>query len=224
MNTKRFITLALGCLMLAGPAYLAAQQDQESVADAARKAQAAKKNAPKAKLTIDDDNLGTLTGVVNVVGQEPAPPEDQTKKPAAPKNAAAAKDKDKDEDYWRERFAAANKKLADDQHELDITQRELNLKQQQFYTDPMASLKQEYSRQDINDSRTKIDELTARVAQDKTDLSNLEDELRRAGGDPGWATPSAQPAQGQTSTEQSAPQQPAPEQPAPAPPAPAPQP
>jgi chromosome segregation ATPase len=220
MNTKRFITLALGCMMLACPAYLAAQQDQESVADAARKAQAAKKNAPKAKMTIDDDNLGTLTGVINVVGQEPAPPEDQTKKPAAPKNAAAAKD----EDYWRGRFTAANKKLADDQHELDITQRELNLKQQQFYTDPMASLKQEYSRQDINDSKTKIDELTARVAQDKTDLANLEDELRQAGGEPGWATPSSQPAQGQPSTEQSAPQQPAPEQPAPAPPAPAPQP
>ena len=207
-------------MMLAGPAYLAAQQDQESVADAARKAQAAKKNAPKAKLTIDDDNLGTLTGVVNVVGQEPAPPENQTKKPAAPKDTAAAKG----EDYWRERFAAANKKLADDQHELDITQRELNLKQEQFYTDPMASLKQEYSRQDINDSKTKIDELTARVAQDKTDLSNLEDELRRAGGDPGWETPSTQPAQGQPSSEQSAPQQPAAEQPAPAPSAPAPQP
>jgi len=222
MNTKRFIILALGCLLLAGPACLAAQQDQESVADAARKAQAAKKNAPKAKLTIDDDNLGTLTGVVNVVGQEPAAPEDQTKKPAAPKNAAVAKDKD--EDYWRDRFAAANKKLADDQRELDITQRELNLKQEQFYTDPMASLKQEYSRQDINDSRTKIDELTARVAQDKTDLSNLEDELRRAGGDAGWATPSTQPAQGQASTGQSAPQQPEPEQPAPAPAAPAPQP
>jgi hypothetical protein len=88
----------------------------------------------------------------------------------------------------------------------------------------MASLKQEYSRQDINDSKTKIDELTARVAQDKTDLANLEDELRQAGGEPGWATPSSQPAQGQPSTEQSAPQQPAPEQPAPAPPAPAPQP
>jgi cell division septation protein DedD len=118
MNTNRLITLALGGMMLASPAYLAAQQDQESVADAARKAQAQKKNAPKAKMTIDNDNLSTLTGTVNVVGQEPAPPEDQTKKkPATPNNAAPTKDKD--EAYWRGRFADANKKLADDQHEMD---------------------------------------------------------------------------------------------------------
>jgi hypothetical protein len=223
MNTKRFITLALGGMMLASPAYLAAQQDQESVADAARKAQAQKKNAPKAKMTIDNDNLGTLTGTVNVVGQEPAPPEDQTKKkPATPNNASPTKDKD--EAYWRGRFADANKKLADDQHEMDISQRELNLKQQQYYADPMAALKQEYSRQDINDSRTKIDELNARVEQDKTDLANLEDELRQAGGNPGWATPSSQPPAGQPAAEQPAPDQSAPQQPAPAAPAPAPQP
>ena len=174
-------------------------------------------------MTIDNDNLGTLTGTVNVVGQEPAPPEDQTKKkPATPNNAAPTKDKD--EAYWRGRFADANKKLADDQHEMDISQRELNLKQQQYYADPMAALKQEYSRQDINDSRTKIDELNARVEQDKTDLANLEDELRQAGGNPGWATPSSQPPAGQPAAEQPAPDQSAPQQPAPAAPAPAPQP
>jgi chromosome segregation ATPase len=199
MNAKRLITLALGCVMFAAPAYLAAQQDQESVADAARKAQAAKKTAPKAKMTIDNDNLGTLTGVVNVVGVEPAPPEDQTKKPATdektPKTAAAGdKAPPKDEAYWRDKFADANKKLMDDAHELDITQREFNLKQEQFYTDPMASLKQEYSRQDLNDSKAKIDEKAAAVEQDKTDISNLEDELRQAGGDPGWATQPAQRA------------------------------
>jgi hypothetical protein len=214
MNTKRLITLALGCVMLIVPAYLAAWQDQESVADAARRAQAEKKNAPKAKMTIDNDNLGTLTGVVNVVGQEPAPPDDQAKKPAAGEKApttAAPGEKPpvpgekppvKDEAYWREKFADANKKLTDDQHELDILQREYNLKQDQFYTDPTASLKQEYSRSDLNDTKAKIDEKTALVAQDKTDIDNLQDELRQAGGDPGWATPSPQPAPASESTPQ----------------------
>jgi hypothetical protein len=198
MKTKRLITLALGCMILATPVYLAAQ-DQGSVADAARKAQADKKTAPKAKLVIDNDNLGTLTGTVNVVGEAPATPEDQAKKAAAddktPKTAAPGeKTPAKDESYWRQKFADANKKLADDAHELDILQREYNLKQQQFYTDPMAALKQEYSRSDLNDSKAKIDEKTALVAQDKTDIANLEDELRQAGGDSGWATPPAQPA------------------------------
>jgi hypothetical protein len=197
MNTKRFVTLALGTLMLAVPVYLAAQQDQgqgqESVADAARKARAEKKDAPKPKMVIDNDNLGTLSGTVNVVGEQPASANDQTKKPADDKTAKPAGPA-KDEAYWRQKFADANKKLADDAHELDIMQREYNLKQQQFYTDPMASLKQEYSRQDLNDSKAKIDDKTAQVAQDKTDISNLEDELRQAGGDAGWATPPAQPA------------------------------
>lgn len=202
MNTKGFITLALGFVLFGSSAYLAAQQDQdqESVADAARKAQAERKTAPKAKLTIDNDNLGTLTGTINVVGEAPAPPEDQTKKPAAdeksPKTAAPGEKKPpvKDEAYWRDKFAAANKKLTDDAHELDILQRERNLNQEQFYTDPMASLKQQYSRQDLNDSKAKIDEKMAVVEQDKADIANLEDELRQAGGDPGWATPPSQPA------------------------------
>jgi chromosome segregation ATPase len=208
MNTKRLITVALGLAMLAGPACIAAQQDQESVADAARRAQAEKKNARKAKLTIDDDNLGTLTGAINVVGEEPAPPEDKTKKAAtdekAPKSAAPGeKTPAKDEAYWRDKFAAANKKLADDSHELDIMQREYNLKQQQFYNgDPMAAMKQDYSRQDLNDSKAKIDEKTALVAQDKADISNLEDELRQGGGDPGWAAPPSQPAPAPESTPQ----------------------
>ena len=198
MNTKRLITLALGGALLAAPGYVSAQQAQESVADAARKAQAAKKNAPKAKLTINDDNLNTITGTISVVGEAPAPP--QKGEAAGDKSAKGEAQADKapanDEAYWREKFAAANKRLSDDSRDLDLTQREYNLKQQQFYTDPMASLKQEYSRQDLNDTKTKIDQLAATVEQDKADIASLQDELRRAGGDPGWATPPVQPAGG----------------------------
>jgi hypothetical protein len=207
------ITFTLGSLLLASPAYLAARQDQgqsqgqEGVADAARKARAQKKDAPKSKMVIDNDNLGTLTGTINVVGEAAPPPADDTKKPAdakAPKSGEAAKGEPgkgeaaKDETYWRHKFADAYKKLADDQRELDVTQRESNLKQQQYYADPMATLKQEYTRQDLNDAKAKIDELTAKVAQDKTDISNLEDELRQAGGEPGWASPPSQPAPSST--------------------------
>lgn len=223
MKITRLFTLALGCVMFAAPAYLSARQDQDSVVDAARKAQAAKKTAPKAKMTIDNDNLDTLTGAVNVVGEQPAPPADDTKKAGAdektPKTVAPGEKPPvkKDEAYWRDKFAAANKKLADDAHELDITQREFNLKQQQFYTDPMASLKQEYSRQDLNDTKAKIDEKTAAVEQDKADISNLEDELRQSGGDPGWATPPSQPASTEPASGESAPAAPAPAEPAPDP-------
>ena len=117
MSTKRLFMLALGGILVASPAYLAARQNQsqgqESVVDAARKARAERKDAPKSKLVIDEDNLGTLTGTVNVVGQEPPPPADATKNPAAEKKPKSGETV-KDETYWRQRFADANKKLADD--------------------------------------------------------------------------------------------------------------
>ena len=189
MIRKRLIVLGLGCMLLPLPFPLAAQQDQESVAEAARKAQAAKKkSALKAKMVIDDDNVGTITGTINVVGQEPAP-EDQAKAAAGDKTKAAAEQKPavKDEVYWRLKFADANKRLADDQHELDILQREYNLKQEQYYADPMAGLKQEYTRQDLKDTKGKIDGKAAAIEQDKQDISSLEDQLRQSGGDPGWS-------------------------------------
>jgi hypothetical protein len=184
-------------MIFAAPAFLAAQQDQDqaSVAEAARKAQAEKKNAPKAKISIDNDNLGTLTGTINVVGAAPAATPEKTTTAAAPGEKPQPK---KDEAYFRDKFAVANKKLAEDSHELDIMQREYNLKQQQYYGgDPMAALKQDYTRQDLNDSKAKIDDKKAVVDQDKADIASLEDELRQAGGDPGWESqpPQAGPAQ-----------------------------
>jgi len=193
MNTKQLLVVTWGCTLLLAPTVLQGRQDQDqNVVDAARKAQAEKKAAPKSKLTIDNDNLDTLTGTVSVVGPAPPSPEDQAK-------AAADKAKEvtspgekkpavKDESYWRQTFADANKKLADDSHELDILQREYNLKQQQYYSDPNTNLKQDYTRQDLTDTKTKIDDKTAAVAADKQALSDLEDALRQAGGEPGWAS------------------------------------
>jgi hypothetical protein len=222
MNTKNLVALALVCAALAFPSILAAQDSQESVADAARKAQAAKKNAAPAKMTLDNDTLDTLKGTVNVVGDAGNAAANQAKggdSTGAPKGPA------KDEAYWRKAFANAYQKLADDSKELDITQRERNLNQEQYYADPMAGLKQNYSRQNLNDEKAKVDDLTAKVAQDKADISQLEDELRQAGGEPGWASQPSPSAQPSGSTENSQPpSSPAPapapaEQPAPAAPA-----
>jgi hypothetical protein len=193
MNTKQLLVVSLGASLLFAPTLTFARQgNQDSVADAARKARAEQKTAPKAKMVIDNDNLDTLTGTVSVVGQEPPPPEDAAKAAAA-KTAPATKGDEKGEEYWRGKFAEANKKMNDDAHELDILQREYNLKQQQYYSDPNTAMKQDYTRSDLTDTKTKIDDMTATVAADKQAISDLEDDLRKAGGDPGWATPPSQP-------------------------------
>jgi hypothetical protein len=200
MNPKRVLFAALVSALLFSPNLLTALRAQESVAAAARKAQAQKKSSGKPVTVFTNDNIDTVKGTINVVGETPAPPADKTttaqdKTKTAPTDdkskAASADDKagsTKDEAYWRKAFAEARKKLADDTHELDILQREYNLKQQQYYSDPNTAMREQYNRQDLTDTKTKIDEKTAAVAQDKQAISDLEDALRQAGGEPGWAT------------------------------------
>jgi hypothetical protein len=182
------------------PALLLAQQDEDSVADAARKAQAEKKASAKPAMVFTNDNLDTIKGDISVVGEAPAPPEktktaapaDDKKKPAAEGEQAPPA---KGEDYWRQKFADARKKQEDDAHELDILQREYNLKEQQYYSDPNTAMREQYSRQDLTDTKAKIDEKTAAVAQDKQDFADLEDALRKAGGEPSWENPPSTPQQ-----------------------------
>ena len=200
MNPKRVLFAALVSALLFSPNLLTALRAQESVAAAARKAQAQKKSSAKPVTVFTNDNIDTVKGTVNVVGETPAPPadktttaQDKTKTPPTvdKSKTAPADDKTgstKDEAYWRKAFADARKKLADDAHELDILQREYNLKQQQCYSDPNTAMREQYNRQDLTDTKTKIDEKTATVAQDKQAISDLEDALRQAGGEPGWAT------------------------------------
>jgi protein involved in sex pheromone biosynthesis len=190
MNTKRLTIAVFASILLCSSAVLVAGQPQDSVVDAAKKAQAEKKTGIKPKMVIDNDNLGTLTGAVNVVGQVPAPPADKSKAGAVDKTAEdKTKDKpaEKGEKYWRDKFADANKKLDGDAHELDVLQREYNLKQQQYYSDPNTAMKEQYNRQDLTDTKSKIDDKTAAVAKDKQDISDLEDSLRQTGGEAGWA-------------------------------------
>jgi len=221
MNPKSIVITAVMGALLLSPSQVAARQDQESVADAARRAQASKKPPAKPAIVLTNDNLDTLKGTISVVGEVTAPPADETaaapdkttdapandkskapatddksKTPAADdKNKTAATDDktkpasadDKNgEAYWRKTFGDARKKLADDEHELDILQREYNLKQQQYYSDPNTAMREQYTRQDLTDTKTKIDDKTAAVAQDKQAISDLEDALRHAGGEPGW--------------------------------------
>jgi hypothetical protein len=191
MRLKNTFLAAVALALVLLPGSLRAQQ-QQSVADAARKAQAQKKDSSKAVRVFTNDDIESVKGTISVVGTEPAPPADQAAA-AADKNKAAAEPKAapaKDEAYWRKAFADARKKLADDAHELDILQREYNLKQQQFYSDPNTAMKEQYSRSDLTDTKKQIDDKTQLVAQDKQAIEDLRDQLRQAGGDAGWANES----------------------------------
>src|SRR5262249_35662607 len=93
------------------------------------------------------------------------------------------------EKLWRKRFKDAYAKLAQLEKEFDILQREDNKAQTQYYSDPQKAMTEGYTRKDINEKETKIAAKKQEIAQQKQQISYMEDDLRKAGGDPGWASP-----------------------------------
>ena len=157
---------------------------QDSVADAARKAREKQKaNAAPAKKTYTNDNVSNLrSNEITVL----APNANQVKD-TAPDTVAKPAEPKKDEAYWRKKFADARAKLDFAQKDLDISQRELNLLQTQYYADPNKALQQQLSRDDINAKTAKVDEMKQKVADLTQAIEDLKDEMRQAGGLPGWA-------------------------------------
>jgi hypothetical protein len=211
MISHRFALLA-ATLLCFGSASMGRPQDtsttssgSQSLGDAARRARAQKKDSGKPAKVFTNEDMGGLKGTISVIGNEPAPASatsstaqnSDTAQKADDKKAAngadakdakdAKKDAAKDEGYWRGKFAAARKVLADDTKELDILQREFNLKQEQFYQDPNSAMHEQYSRSDLNKTQNEIDAKKQDIEKDKQALSDLEDELRKSGGDAGWA-------------------------------------
>jgi len=226
MISRRLVSLT-AVLLVAGSISLARAQDSaeptsssqsDSLGDAARKARAQKKDSSKPAKVFTNEDMAGLKGTISVIGNEPAQgtgtdktaEKNDDKKPAngadaKPTNGAdvkdAKKEQAKDEPYWRAKFAAARKALTADTKELDILQREFNLKQEQYSQDPNWAMHEQNSRADINKTQSDIDTKKQDIEKDKQALSDLEDELRKAGGDPGWAseTPGAPDSSGSKS-------------------------
>jgi len=62
-----------------------------------------------------------------------------------------------------------------------------HLKEQQFYSNPNVALREQNSRADLNKTRDDIAAKKVDVEKDQTAITGLEDQLRQAGGNPGWS-------------------------------------
>ena len=161
----------------------------DPLAAAARKAREQKKDRPKPARIFDNDNL-PKNGGISAVGSEPATESAESGGATTDSGAAPAtegSDTAKDEKAWRGRFEKLRHKLDEDQADLDIMQRELGVLDVQYYNDPMKAMQQGYSRSDIDEKTAKIEAKKKQVADDQQAISDAEEELRRSGGDPGWA-------------------------------------
>jgi hypothetical protein len=208
---RKLMAVAFGSLLLfAAPVIVSAQQQQSSqdqssqqgdpVVEAARKAREQKKEAPKPKKVYTNDDIKSAQPLPG----DQTPPANgaataqQSSAQGAPQGQASAgggaqgtadKEKEDPETTWRKRFAAQREKIARAEKELDILQREENKAAVQYYSDPQKALAEQYTRKDINDKAAKIAAKQKEIDDLKQQLSDMEDQLRKSGGDSGWARP-----------------------------------
>jgi hypothetical protein len=199
-----FALASLGLAVLTFTAFPALAYPQDSsqqstgdpVADAARKArEQKKKETVKPKHVYTDEDVNHLnSGGVSSTGPDLVSTSEKgpAKNPDSQGKDAASKPADADENAevnWRKQFKEAYANLDRAQKELDILQRETNKAQVQYYSDPQKALAEQYTRKDINDHDAKIAAKKKDVDQIKQRISDMEEALRKSGGDPGWAAP-----------------------------------
>jgi len=175
--------LALGFL----PAATSAQsQSGDSVADAARRAREQKKSAPKPVRTLTDDDLPPKFVPVPAAAPatagttEPAKP-GQTKPGENPAETSPAVADSKDEAAKKraekeEALKQLKAQLAQAQGELDVLQRKATLDSDSYYSqtnyaqDAAGKARLQDDTQQINDKKTQVEELNARIAKLQAEL------------------------------------------------------
>jgi hypothetical protein len=157
---------------------------QDSLADAARKARGQKKESKTPKV-FTNDNIPTSGGISTVGTAAPAG------EPGATADAGAAAKKEAksggDEKAWRDKFARLRSKLDQDKADVDVMQRELGVLNVQYYNDPVKAMQQGLTRDDINKKTADIEAKKQAIIADQQAIDDAEDDLRKAGGDAGWS-------------------------------------
>lgn len=161
---------------------------QTSLGDVARKTREEKKPAKPAKV-FTNDNIPT-SGGLSLAAATPAASDKSGGDAAAAASAStdsSASSRSKDEKEWRDKFAKLRQKLETDKQAVDVMQRELGTLSLQYYPDPNKAMQQQLSRDDINKKAAEIEAKKKEIAADQQAIDDAEDDLRKAGGDPGWA-------------------------------------
>ena len=175
----RYITLRLTLpavlsVTLLPAAAFAQSQDSQSVAEAARKARAQKKNTEKAPKVITDETLDVKKGDVQSATAEqprmPGSPEApaQPAAAAAPSTPAAPAAKDQKD---AKEVADLKVKIKRAQDDLDLLQREQSLENDSYYSqtdyahDTAGKAKLDDLKQQVTDKQQELERLKARLAE-----------------------------------------------------------
>jgi hypothetical protein len=157
---------------------------QDSLAEAARKARAQQRKESGVPKVFTNDNIPTSGGISTVGNAGAAAATGDT---GAVTTTAKGTGSGNDEKTWRDRFTKLHAKLDQDKADVDVMQRELGVLSVQYYNDPVKALQQNLTRDDINKKTAAIDAKKQAVVDDQKAIDDAEDDLRKAGGDAGWS-------------------------------------
>ncbi len=167
------LPVVLSATLLPAVAF-AQSQDTQSVAEAARRARAQKKNSEKPTKVITDENLNVKKGDVQSAAAEqlriPGSPETPAQPVGGAANAPAQSSKTTSEDDARKERAALKEKIKEALSDLDLLQREYQLDQDSFYSSPdyakntSGKAKLDALKQQISDNRQELEQLKAKLA------------------------------------------------------------
>jgi hypothetical protein len=160
--------------VMACPAPARAQSgsgQQDSVADAARRARAEKQKPQKPAKVVTTDDLGSKPGAPAEIATVPAPAAAATpvQQPAAVETPASAVNPEEQAQTAAE-LADLKKQLQEIQKDLDLQQREYSLQHDQVYQNPDPSIDKagkaalDALQREVNDKEHSVESLKSRIA------------------------------------------------------------
>lgn len=173
-NPMRLALPVLLAATLLPAAAFAQSQDTESVADAARRARAQKKNSEKPAKVITDDTLDVKKGDVQSATAEQLRIPGTPQAPAQPaSNAPSAADQNEkkasDDEKRAKEIAALKEQIKQAQSDLDLAKRDLALQQDTYYSNA------DYARD--TPGKAKLDDLTQLVSDKQQELERMKARL-----------------------------------------------
>lgn len=173
----RVVLPAVLAAALLPAAAFAQSQDTQSVAEAARRARAQRKNSEKPAKVITDETLDVKKGDVQSAAAEqlriPGTPETQAQ-PAptnAPSSAVESEKKASEDEKFAKELAILKVQIQQAQGDLDLLQREQSLEQDNYYSktdyahDAAGKAKLDSLKQQISDTKQELERLKARLAE-----------------------------------------------------------
>jgi chromosome segregation ATPase len=186
----------VACVLLIGlifpvssPALSQESTTVPSLGEVARQLKAARKKEKQKPVAVyTNDNLPSH-GSLGIASVELKGSEKEKAQANAKGSAGTTGAEEHGEKYFHSKADKLRSQMEFHRRQFAVLKQQLGLARMQYYPDPQKTLEQESTpafQKDLNKLRTKIANAEKAIADDQKAMDDLQQELRREGGDPGW--------------------------------------